>query len=152
MSRTGSYIDDIAEFHQKFGIEYRGRARVLPPELAKFRIKFLKEELREYVKTADAAAKAIKQQRPTSFDDEVAYNLEHMLDALVDLVYVALGTAHLHGFDFDEAWRRVHEANMKKQRAERRADSKRKSKFDVVKPPGWRPPRMQDLVINHAHR
>lgn len=119
---------DIACFHKKFGLEYDGRARALPPNMQEFRSKFLNEELEEY---------------------ELAVNgsdLEGALDALVDLVYVALGTAHLHGFDFREAWRRVHEANMKKVRVERVDQSSRGSLFDVVKPPGWRTPSLSDLV------
>ena len=66
-----------------------------------------------------------------------------VLDALVDLVYVALGTAYLHGFGpqkFNEAWRRVHEKNMEKIRAPSADHSKRGSAFDVIKPAGWTPP------------
>lgn len=67
-------------------------------------------------------------------------------DALIDLAYVVLGTAHLQGFDFEEGWRRVHAANMSKVRARRKSDSKRKSKFDVVKPEGWQAPVLTDLI------
>jgi len=73
-------------------------------------------------------------------------DLEGQLDALVDLVYVALGTAYLQGFDFNEAFRRVHEANMKKVRARQKSDSKRASSYDVVKPVGWTPPDLSDLT------
>jgi predicted HAD superfamily Cof-like phosphohydrolase len=68
------------------------------------------------------------------------------LDALVDLVYVALGTAHMQGFDFNEAWRRVHDANMQKVRAQNADESKRGSALDVVKPEGWKPADLSDLV------
>ena len=85
----------------------------------------LKEEIKEY---------------------EDAEELKEKLDALVDLVYFALGTAYLHGFNFNEAWKRVHAANMKKIRAEKKGDSKRKSTFDVVKPAGWIVPDLSDLV------
>jgi len=79
-------------------------------------------------------------------DAHVVDDLEGMLDALVDLTYVVLGTAYLHGFDFNEAFRRVHEANMKKVRAEAKTDSKRGTAYDVVKPEGWTPPDLGDLV------
>jgi predicted HAD superfamily Cof-like phosphohydrolase len=72
--------------------------------------------------------------------------LVDQLDALVDLAYVVLGTAYLHGFRFNEAWRRVHAANMAKVRAERAEQSARGSTFDVVKPPGWKPADLSDLV------
>lgn len=143
-------VRDIEEFHRKFGLEYRGKPRVLPPSLAKFREKFLREEMHEYMKAVESAKNELRN-RSLTFDDEVAFHLEHALDALVDLVYVAIGTAHLHGFDFREAWRRVHLANMSKVRASSRAESKRKSSADVVKPPGWTAPRLRSLVSDHAH-
>jgi predicted HAD superfamily Cof-like phosphohydrolase len=118
-------IDDIAEFHEKFELAYSGPPRKLPADLGAFRIKFLEEELNEY---CDALTRVQE------------------LDALVDLVYVALGTAYLHGYNFEEAWRRVHGANMKKVRATHADQSTRDSTHDVVKPLGWQPPILSDLV------
>jgi len=57
----------------------------------------------------------------------------------------------LCGLDFVEAWDRVHRANMSKVRAEKAGDSKRGSKFDVVKPSGWTAPDLTDLVGDPAH-
>ena len=124
--------NDIESFHHKFGLSYGGAPRALPWDLAEFRIKFLQEELDEYAAAYEA--------------DDTVHSREQMLDALVDLVYVALGTAYLHGFNFAEAWRRVQVANMSKVRVERAEDSKRGSTFDVVKPAGWKPPSHKDLV------
>ncbi len=39
---------------------------------------------------------------------------EHILHEMVDVVYVVLGTAVAFGWDFDEAFARVHAANMSK--------------------------------------
>lgn len=119
---------DIKEFHLKFGLTYAGPPKALDKQAATFRMDFMDEELCEYVKA-------------TSEGD-----LEGQLDALVDLVYVALGTAYMQGFDFEEAWRRVHAANMQKVRANKLSDSKRGSLYDVVKPEGWTPPDLSDLV------
>lgn len=69
-----------------------------------------------------------------------------VLDALVDLVYVALGTAVMMGVDFNAAWTLVHEANMAKLRAKRAEESKRGTTYDVVKPPGWLAPDLSHLV------
>lgn len=118
----------IAEFHEKFGLEYSGAPRQLQPEVSQFRQMFHMEEAREY---AGCAATG---------------DMHGMLDALVDQVYVCLGTAYLHGFDFNEAFRRVHEANMKKVRAMHAGESKRGSSFDVVKSEGWTAPDLTDLV------
>ena len=123
-----SQFELVKDFAMKFGLTYEGPPRPLPPDLSKFRRAFLEEEFVEYCESA--------------YED----NLEGQLDALVDLVYVALGTAALHGFDFDEAFRRVHAANMQKVRAERTDQSKRGSTFDVVKPNGWKVPYLGDLV------
>lgn len=136
-------VADIRDFHEKFGLEYNGKPRMLVRELSDFRRKFMLEEFKEYCDATDDARTSLQ------YNEAVAPYLEQMLDGLVDLVYVALGTAHLHGFDFNEAWRRVHEANMKKVRAERPEQSKRGTTFDVVKPPGWKPSSLRDLVDDY---
>lgn len=143
-------VADIEDFHIKFHLEYDGPARVLPPDLSRFRIKFMDEEQNEYCHH-EAAASAERYILTASASDPAnyAFHLEHMLDGLVDMVYVVIGTAYLHGFDFREAWRRVHAANMKKVRAERVSDSKRGSTWDVVKPEGWTPPSHIDIVENN---
>jgi predicted HAD superfamily Cof-like phosphohydrolase len=120
--------DLIKEFHTKFGLEYKDKPRTLSRDLRNFRLDFMEEELAEY-------AHASHQK-----------DLAKELDALVDLVYVALGTAYLQGFNFNEAFKRVHEANMKKVRANKLTDSKRGSLYDVVKPEGWTAPDLTDLV------
>lgn len=144
---------DVKDFHQKFGLAYESKPRLLCDEMSEFRIKFMHEELSEYI---DAITKAnemltnasILPEAKASFDGEMA----KALDALVDLVYVALGTADLHGFDFETAWNRVHGANMMKVRAEKAGDSKRGTSFDVIKPPGWTAPDHTDLVEDNAHK
>jgi len=143
-------VGDIWNFHAKFDLLYKGKPRQLPEEIMMFRIGFMKEELMEYETAANRLHALLA--RGIEDDAEVAHLLELQLDALVDLVYVALGTSHLHGFDFNEAWARVHRANMAKVRAQSEEDSKRGSKYDVVKPKGWEPPSHTDLVEDHAHR
>jgi predicted HAD superfamily Cof-like phosphohydrolase len=132
-------FEDVQDFHRKFGLEYEGRPRMLPPDLEKFRCKFMLEELEEYVLAVIAYHDAETAQ--CRFEA-----MAKAFDALIDLVYVALGTADLHGFPFHKGWDRVHKANMSKVRAERASDSKRGSTYDVVKPPGWKAPDLLDLV------
>jgi len=135
---------DIKAFHEKFGLTYNGPPRVLEEELAKFRVGFLAEELGEYCLDHQNTEELVHQVKENMAPQNVP--LDKQFDALIDLVYVALGNAYLHGFDFNEGWRRVHEANMKKVRALRAVDSKRGSTYDVVKPEGWVPPSLTDLV------
>jgi predicted HAD superfamily Cof-like phosphohydrolase len=119
------YVADVAAFQRKFGLAYDGPPRALEREDFKLRLKLMAEELAEW---------------------ESAGLRAEQLDALVDLAYVVIGTALAQGFDFAEAWRRVHEANMRKVRAVSAADSKRGSASDVVKPPGWEAPDLRDLA------
>lgn len=116
-------LRDIKDFHEKFGLQYNGAPRLLPPDVVEFRIKFMQEELNEY---ASAVA-----------DGDIV----GQLDALVDLVYVALGTAYLQGLPFQRGWDEVQDANMRKVKAGPNGEgSKRGSPHDVIKPPGWKGP------------
>lgn len=139
-------VEDIKEFHHKFDLAYEGTPRMMPPELSKFRIEFMMEELIEYRKAVEGAQNELSRAPEYRDPAEYAHHLEQQLDALVDLVYVALGTSYLKGFNFREAWRRVHAANMKKVRAINAEESKRGSEYDVVKPKDWEPPSHIDLV------
>lgn len=125
-------INDIFEFHNKFNFIKPHQPSLLPNDLRDFRIKFMQEELDEFI---DAHRKG---------------DLAGCLDALVDLTYVALGTAFLMNLPFEPAWDAVHKANMLKVRAERAADSKRGTPFDVVKPPGWVPPDIQSIIEEYT--
>lgn len=144
-------FQDIKDFHVKFDLEYKGPPRHLPEDLNGFRTKFVAEELAEYVSSDKLDQRIICDAIEDILQSVGQYggvpDLEKKLDALVDIVYVALGTAYLHGFDFEEAWRRVHAANMKKIRAAQDgSNSLRKSSNDVVKPPGWSAADLSDLV------
>lgn len=115
-----SFISDIEDFHKKFKLEYTGQPRVLPDDLRLFRLNFISEELSEY---------------------NLSKTLEDEFDALIDMVYVILGTAHMQGLDFQAGWDRVHEANMQKVRGK----SERSDTYDVIKPDGWTAPVLTDL-------
>jgi len=125
---TCNMENDIRDFHEKFDLDYNGEPRMLPKELAQFRIRFLKEELDEYIEAVATG------------------DMAKAFDALLDLTYVAMGTSYLHGFPWSDGWIAVHTANMAKIRAERALDSKRGSTFDVVKPRGWLPPDIASIL------
>lgn len=127
-------FQDVLQFHRKFGFHIPLKPKSLSGELRTVKRNHLIEELAEY-SNAEHGLKRPKNIRVKE------------LDAIVDLIYVALGVAVLSGYNkFDEAWKRVHAANMKKKRAKKRSESKRGSKFDVVKPAGWEAPVLEDLV------
>lgn len=119
---------DIRDFHVKFGLEYNGQPRALDEEASDFRIRFMQEELDEYKAGVYAG------------------DLAQQFDALIDLMYVLLGTAYLQGFPVRDGWQAVHRANMSKVRAESSDQSKRGSRLDVVKPPNWVPPDIEGII------
>jgi Phosphoribosyl-ATP pyrophosphohydrolase len=73
-------------------------------------------------------------------------DLAKMFDSLIDLVYVAHGTAHLFGFPWEVGWKMVQDANMTKVRAERADQSERGGTWDVIKPPDFQPPDIKGLL------
>lgn len=145
-------FDDIAQFHEKFGLEYNDDPRNLEPALQAFREKFILEEFAEFQR-AVSDEHAILQNAYLNFaepeapllNEELVRAREQQLDAVVDLIYVLLGYAYLRGWYVPEAWRRVHEKNMLKERVAPH-DPKARSVWDVVKPAGWKPAELKDLV------
>ena len=121
-------IKDIDQFHKKFGFEKNEKVGIPDNnELVNFRTSFLMEELAEYT------------QAITKKDAAGA------LDALVDIVYIALGTAWLFNLPFHKAWNEVQKANMSKIRAKSKS-KKRGTAFDVIKPQGWVAPNIERIV------
>jgi len=118
----------VADFHKKFGLDPTEQPDFPFEEIWILKNNHMQEELNEI----RAAA--------------INGNLEEYFDGLIDLVYVALGAAYLSGLPFDEGFKRVHEANMKKVRALRQEDSKRGSTYDIVKPAGFVAPTLTDLI------
>ena len=121
-------IKDIDSFHKKFKFEKNDNVGIPDDnELVNFRTSFLLEELTEYT------------QAITKKDTAAA------LDALVDIVYIALGTAWLFNLPFEKAWNEVQKANMSKIRTKSKS-KKRGTSFDVVKPKGWIAPDIEQII------
>jgi predicted HAD superfamily Cof-like phosphohydrolase len=118
----------VAAFHEKYELEPTPQPDFPIQEIGELKNVHLQEELDE-IKKALAEG-----------------NLEEYFDGLIDLVYVALGAAYLAGLPFNEGFKRVHDANMKKVRALRTEDSKRGSTYDIVKPAGFVAPTLTDLI------
>lgn len=125
-----SNFEDVGEFHHKFGLhsvthDGPGPTIYATNDVMQFRMDFMQEELDEFARAWEVR-------------DDV-----QMFDALLDLVYVAMGTAHLLGYPWADGWREVQRTNMLKERANGDGgNSKRLSAFDVVKPEGWTPPEL----------
>ena len=122
-------IGHVLEFHEKFDLPNASQDLLMGDAAAQeFRVKFLQEELDE-LKEALGQGDRVK-----------------AFDALLDLVYVAYGTALFAGIAPDQ-WCTgmlvVHACNMAKVRVAKAEDSKRDSAFDVRKPAGWVGPEAQ---------
>jgi predicted HAD superfamily Cof-like phosphohydrolase len=122
---------DVEEFSKKFDIPRLDIPGFLDEEMHNFRVEFIKEELQEFIDSTEAG------DLPTAFD------------SLIDLVYVAMGTAYMMGFDnadWQELWSDVQRANMSKERCKNESDSERNNTLDVIKPEGWIAPKSEEIV------
>lgn len=133
-----SDFTDVGEFHRKFGLPHFFDGPNLEPDqsMLEFRRKFLQEELDEFYVGMRLG------------------NHAQMFDALIDLNYVSLGTAHLLGYPWHAGWNAVQTANMRKVRADSADDprSKRSHSLDVVKPEGWTPPDIEGVLRQYGFR
>lgn len=116
-------IGNVHEFHEKFGLPLGAGDQLTGDKHAQeYRVQFLQEELDEL-------------KEALVLGDKVG-----AFDALLDLAYVAYGTALFMGIDASQwaaGMHAVHSANMAKVRVAKAEDSKRGSAFDVKKPDGW---------------
>ena len=121
--------DDIREFQKKFGqLSYDVPGHLTWRKL-KERIECMQEELEEFI-----AAAAVQ-------------DLEEQADALVDLVYFAVGTATMLGLPWEKLWADVHRANMEKEVG----IGKRNHLVDCIKPEGWVGPRTTEILIEAGY-
>jgi hypothetical protein len=123
MSRDWAF--DIAMMHEKYGV-HPVVAKMDADTLKKFlefRVRFLEEELTE-LKTA------------TNADDVV--------DALIDLCVVAIGTLDGFGVDSHKAWDAVLIANMNKEVGVKETRPNPLGLPDLIKPAGWVAPSHAD--------
>lgn len=115
------FVQDIEEIHAKFNVNQiveKLDGKTLAKYL-EFRRGCLQEELDE-LRDADNA------------DDAV--------DALIDLVYFAIGTLDAFAVDTSEAWARVHAANIVKEPGIKPERPNEYGFPDMIKPAGWKAP------------
>ncbi|MER5513138.1 MULTISPECIES: MazG nucleotide pyrophosphohydrolase domain-containing protein [unclassified Streptomyces] len=100
----------VREFHHAFGLDARTTPAEVSPELAAHRGELLAEEAAEVAEVA------------------VDGPLDRLAHELADVVYVAYGTALVHGIDLDAVIAEIHRSNMSKLgpdgQVARRADGK----------------------------
>jgi len=118
-------IEDIAEMHEKFGVNetVRNFSSEKLQKFLEFRIDFLQEELTE-LRDAEGA--------------------EDVVDALIDLIVVAIGTLNAFDVDTELAWNAVHAANMSKEPGIKPERPNPLGLPDLIKPDGWQVPSHHD--------
>jgi len=113
------WVSDIADMHTKYGVNEKIREfdKEKLEKFLEFRIAFLQEELDE-----------LKENKG---------NPEEVVDALVDLCVVAIGTLDAFDVDAYTAWDEVHNANMDKQVGVKPSRPNPLGLPDLIKPDGW---------------
>lgn len=125
---TYNWAQDINDMHHKFGVHKWVEAKVAAGDrealrtFLEFRIKFLEEELTETKK---------------AFENTDA---EEVVDGLIDLCVVAIGTLDAFGIDAHTAWNAVHKANMAKEPGVKPSRPNPLGLPDLIKPDGWTAP------------
>ena len=115
------WVKDIHDMHEKFGVHDvvdNFDSEKLKTFLS-FRTAFLREELNEL---------------------ETAQTAEDVVDALIDLCVVAIGTLDLYSVDAYKAWDEVHRANMEKVPGVKASRPNPLGLPDLIKPAGWTGP------------
>lgn len=123
-------FNDVRSFQLKFELPVASAPRLLPKEHLEERRKFLQEELDEFKAAIETG------------------DLEGLADALIDIVYVAKGTAVMMGLPWRELWDDVQRANMAKVKLEGLANYKK----NVGKPEGWVGPKTAEILLKAAAR
>jgi predicted HAD superfamily Cof-like phosphohydrolase len=121
---------DVRRFTQDMGLPVSETPTLLPRELLPLRLVYMLEELSEFGQAHRAG------------------DLPAAADALVDLVYFALGTAVQMGLPWPELWDVVHRANLNK----RIGYDKYGNRAGVVKPDGWVSPHDEIVRILQDRR
>ena len=124
---SNDWVKDMREMASKYKIQdaVNNLDSAQLKAFLQFRINFLQEELDEMKKAAT----------PNQPIDS-----EEVVDALIDLCVVAIGTLDLFGIDANKAWGEVLLANMKKEPGIKEGRPNPLGLPDLKKPEGWTPP------------
>ena len=128
------WVKDINEMHTKFGVRdaVKNFDSVMLRTFLRFRLDFLHEELGETEKASETG---------------IPLDSEEVVDGLIDLCVVALGTLDALGVDPYRAWDEVHKANMSKEVGVKEGRDNPLNLPDLIKPNGWIAPDHSD---NHG--
>ena len=128
------WVEDMSTMHFKYGVHEwlrkNGENKELMNKYLEFRVNFLQEELDE------TRAAALIDKDP-----------EEIVDGLIDLCVIAIGTLDAFGVDAHKAWNEVLKANMAKEVGVKETRPNPLGLPDLIKPEGWTAPSHKD---NHG--
>jgi NTP pyrophosphatase (non-canonical NTP hydrolase) len=120
---SNNWVKDINKMHKKYGVhDWIKKNPGSYRDYLSFRIRFIQEELDE-----------LKQA-------ELHRDNEEVVDALIDICVVAIGTLDAFGVDAYEAWDEVFKANMNKFVGAKKERPNPLGLPDLAKPDDWVPP------------
>lgn len=127
------WVSDINAMHSKFGVRkvVESFDNEKLRKFLEFRLKFLQEEL-------DEAYEAFNSKDPARAEDVV--------DAMIDLCVVAIGTLDAFKVNSHDAWQRVLTANMAKEVGIKEGRPNPLGLPDLMKPQGWQAPTHQHNI------
>ena len=122
---SSNWVKDIKDMQLKFGVDEwmsdpanKDKLR----DFLAFRLDFLEEEFEETIM-------AFANQDP-----------EEIVDGLIDVCVIAIGTLIAFGVDAEKAWDAVHNANMAKESGTKPERPNPLGLPDLLKPEGWENP------------
>lgn len=121
---------DVWHFHKASGTPTPEDVTPMNSDQCKRRSRLIEEEAKETI----SALKAFAKLSDSSSWGAISSQTAEVLDGLVDLVVVCLGTAVEMGVDLEPVWREVHCSNMNKFPFPKNKWGK------VLKPDGWKGP------------
>jgi len=128
-----NWVQDIRDMHDHFGMseKFEKMDQRTKMQFLLFRERFLREEMSEL----HGAIGASNGEPP---------NKAEIVDALIDLCVVAIGTLDAFGIDADKAWNLVLQANMLKEPGVKESRPNPFGLPDLIKPEGWVAPDHSD--------
>ena len=120
---SNDWVDDINSMHKKFGVHdwVRKNKNNLGKmaEFMKFRMNFIREEFNETIAAAKNA------------------DAEEIVDGLIDICVVAIGTLDAFDIDVYKAWDEINRANLSKEPGIKESRPNPLGLPDLMKPDGW---------------
>lgn len=125
--QNDSMISKVGDFHKACDAAVFDEDKACQfSEDKSLRMNLLKEEFIEYMEAEENA------------------DIVGVADALADMIYIIMGTAHSYNIPIEEIFNEVHATNMAKVGSDGKV--KRREDGKILKPEGWTPPNLKGII------